>query len=121
MTPPFMSPLPQNLPSAPVFPAGSRYYGIDTATLETPDGRTVAYLKRRFLPQPDQFQVLQEYVVRDGDRLDNIAAQFLTDPLQFWRICDANNAMEPEELTETPGSTILITLPQGVPAAAPQS
>ena len=37
----------------------------------------------------------------DGDRLDNVSAQYLGDPEQFWRLCDANNAMEPEELTES--------------------
>ena len=40
-----------------------------------------------------------------GDRLDNITAKYLGDPEQFWRMCDANGAMRPEELTETIGST----------------
>ena len=35
-----------------------------------------------------------------GDRLDNIAARYLGDPEQFWRICDANGAMRPDELTD---------------------
>jgi len=32
----------------------------------------------------------------------------------FWRLCDANGAMRPEEL-ETPGITLTIALPQGMP------
>ncbi|MGC9969998.1 MAG: LysM domain-containing protein [Bryobacteraceae bacterium] len=121
MSSPVVSPLPQGVPTSPSFPPSSRYYAIEVTTLVTKDGRTITYLKRRFLPQPENFQVLQEYIVRDGDRLDNITAQFLNDPEQFWRICDANNAMEPEELTDNPGDTILIALPEGVPVIAPQS
>ena len=33
------------------------------------------------------------------DRLDVMAAQYLGDPELFWRICDANGAMRPEEFT----------------------
>jgi hypothetical protein len=33
----------------------------------------------------------------------------------FWRICDANRAMRPGALTETIGSRLRITLPEGIP------
>jgi hypothetical protein len=33
----------------------------------------------------------------------------------FWRICDANGAMQPEELTQTVGRRLRITLPEGIP------
>jgi len=49
-----------------------------------------------------------------GERLDHIAAHYFGDPELFWRICDANRAMRPEELTETEGRRLLITLPEGV-------
>jgi hypothetical protein len=89
---------------------------MDTATLETAGGKTVIYLTRRLLPSADQFALLQLHAVIQGERLDNIAARYLGDPLAFWRLCDANNAMRPEELTETIGRQLRITLPQGVPA-----
>lgn len=97
------------------FPPTSRYYGIETTTLKTSDGRTVVYLRRRFLPAPDRFALLLEHVVAEGDRLDNITAKYMSDPEAFWRIADANVAMRPEELTETPGRRIRITLPEGIP------
>lgn len=97
------------------FPATSRYYNFETATIETPDERTIIFLKRRFLPPPENFSLLQEYVVTQGDRLDNITARFLGDPEQFWRICDANRAMRPDQLTETIGRRLRITLPEGIP------
>ena len=96
------------------FPINSRYHGIDTATLETPDGRTVVYIRRRFIPQPDRFTALLEHSVVQGDRLDNIAAKYIGDPEQFWRICDANGVMDPDDLAKVPGSKIRITLPEGI-------
>ena len=97
-----------------LFTATSRYFGIDTLTYAAPQGTSIVYIQRRFLPSPDRFQLLQEHTVTQGERLDNIAAQFLGDPALFWRLCDANNAMRPEELTETIGRKLRITLPEGI-------
>ena len=98
-----------------LFPPTSRYHGIDTETLETADGKTIIYLRRRFVPPPERFALLQEHTVTQGERLDNITAKYLGDPEQFWRVCDANNAMRPDELTETIGRRLRITLPEGIP------
>ena len=103
---------------ATLYPINSRYHDIDTAKLPTTDGRTIAYLRRRFVPQPERFALLHEHMVVHGDRLDNIAARYFADPEQFWRICDANRAVRPEELIETPGRRLRITLPEGVPGTA---
>ena len=98
-----------------LFAANSRYAGMDTATLSLPQGKTLIYLVRRFVPPPERFQLLQEHVVTQGERLDNITAQYMGDPTLFWRLCDANNALRPEELTETIGRRLRITLPEGIP------
>jgi hypothetical protein len=107
--------LQANALTVPAFPATSRYHGIALSTLTLPDGTTVAYVQRRFVPPPERFVVLAEHRVQSGDRLDNLAARFLGDPQQFWRLCDANRAMRPDELIETPGRALLVTLPEGVP------
>lgn len=99
------------------FPPTSRYYGIETATLKSADGQIEVYLRRRFLPSPERFALLLEHTVADGERLDNIAAKYMDDPEAFWRIADANSAMRPEELTETIGRSLRITLPEGIPGA----
>lgn len=99
------------------FPATSRYHGIETAKMTTREGKTIAYLRRRFVPPPERFDLLQEHTVTQGERLDNLAAKYLGDPEQFWRIADANNAMRPEELIETIGRKLRITLPESVPGA----
>lgn len=97
------------------FPPNSRYHGAGTAKLATVDGGTIVFLKRRFVPAPEEFVLIQEHSIVQGDRLDNLAAKYLGDPEQFWRLCDANGAIRPDELTETIGTTVRITLPQGIP------
>jgi hypothetical protein len=99
------------------FSALSRYAGIEQTPFELADGRMVAYVRRRFLPDPSRFALLQTYQVVQGDRIDNVATLFLGDPEQFWRLADANRAMQPERLLETPGRTLRITLPEGIPGA----
>jgi hypothetical protein len=101
----------------PGFPPNSRYQAIATAVFTTPDGRSIVYLQRRFVPPPDRFALVKERVVAQGERLDNIAAQELGDPELFWRLCDANAALRPEELTEEAGRSIRVTLPEGIPGA----
>lgn len=101
-----------------LFAPASRYYGIATATLAEPDGKTTVYLLRRFVPPPENFQLLQEHTVVKGDRLDNLAGQYLGDATLFWRLADANRAMRAEELTKKPGSQLKITLPEGITGTA---
>ena len=97
-----------------IFQPTSRYYLVETTTYDIAEERTVRYLRRRFLPPLDRFTTVQEHLVKEGDRLDNITARYLGDPEQFWRVCDANPILHPEELEE-PGRRVRITLPEGVP------
>lgn len=99
------------------FAPTSRYYQLETAKHETADGKSIVHLCRRFVPPPERFETIAEHVVKQGERLDQIAAEYLDDPEQFWRICDANGAVDPEELTET-GRRIRITLPEGISGTA---
>jgi hypothetical protein len=96
----------------------SRYADVETAvhTAVGPDGepRPVRYLLRRALPPPDAGDTLLEHTVTQGDRLDNLTARYLGDPTQFWRVCDANNVLAPDELTAEPGRRVRIALPGGM-------
>jgi hypothetical protein len=93
-----------------LYPPNSRYHGVERALLEEPDGRKLPYLRRRFLPQPSRsVPAVLEHRVREGDRLDNLAAQYLNDPELAWRICDANNILHPREATEHPGERLRIS------------
>lgn len=96
------------------FPATSRYASTDVTTLTDADGRVTAYLRRRFVPQPERFALLQVHTVAEGERLDNLTATYLGDPEQFWRVADANRAMRPDDLMVV-GQVLRITLPEGIP------
>lgn len=99
--------------TAPAFAPGSRYHGLDIAQWTRPDGRLAPYVRRRFLPSPEAFADTGEHRVSAGDRLDNLAHRYIGDPQQYWQICDANGALRPEELTETVGRRIRLTVPSG--------
>jgi hypothetical protein len=110
----------QNAVKLHPFPPASRYFEIETATWPTPEGRSIVYIRRRFVPAAERFALLLEHSVVQGDRPDNVTANYLGDPEQFWRVCDANNVMQPDELTAKVGGTIRITLPEGI-AGAPNA
>jgi hypothetical protein len=95
-----------------MFPVTSRYYGIATAQLERPGERAIAYLRRRFLPPAGANATLTEHLVTEGERLDNITARYLGDPELFWRLADANNVMDANDLTREIGRRLKVPLPQ---------
>jgi hypothetical protein len=99
-----------------MFEPSSRYAALPIATTTIPgpkgEARPVRYVRRRFLPPPEAATTIVEHPVVQGERLDNITARYLADPTQFWRVCDANNVLRPQELTDEAGRRILIALPQ---------
>jgi hypothetical protein len=95
-----------------MFPVTSRYHNIETVTMQTSGDREIIYLRRRFLPPATRSIAAAEHTVLQGERLDNITAQQLGDPEQFWRLCDANNAMQPDELTAEEGRRLIVPVIQ---------
>lgn len=81
-----------------MFDFTSRYASLETATFTTPEEETVAYVRRRFLPAGESLPLLAEIPMQPGERLDLFAFRTLGDPLAFWRIADANNAINPFDL-----------------------
>ncbi len=96
-----------------MFFPNSRYSRIETVQYPLTGGREIVYVRRRFLPQAASLEVQAEHVVTQGERLDNITALHVGDPEQYWQICDANNAMRPEELEEQTGRRLRIPVLQG--------
>jgi len=93
-----------------MFDETSRYAGLPTAELRLADGRRVRYARRRFLPQGASLPVLSEIATTGADRLDLLAARTLDDPELYWRICDANDAMNPANLLATPDRRLRVPL-----------
>jgi hypothetical protein len=92
------------------FGTTSRYASLQTVQITVGD-RTISYVRRRFLPRGGELPLLSTATLADSDRLDLLTARALGDPEQFWRVCDANDAMDPNDL-ETPGRSLRIPLPQ---------
>ena len=91
-----------------MFLRGSRYEGVETATLKRPDGSEVRYKRLRLVVrEPAQMA----YVVQDGDRIDTVAWNVFHDALMWWRIADANADLAPDDLTDRPGRTLAVALP----------
>jgi hypothetical protein len=95
-----------------VFDFTSRYEAIETAVYVAPDGREIPYKRRRFLPQGEELPLLVEVTVIQGDRPDLVSARTLGVPEAFWRVADANNAMDPFELTREPDRRLRVPQPQ---------
>lgn len=96
-----------------MFDPTSRYYNIEVATMTVTDSdglpREIRFVRRRLIP-PNGVTALVEHTVTQGERLDNITARYLGDPTQFWRVCDANNVLQPNQLTDNIGTRIKISL-----------
>jgi hypothetical protein len=101
-----------------MFEPTSRYFELETAELTVVDAagdeRLVVYVRRRFVPLTAGSTTLVSHAVSQSERLDHLAARYFGDPTQFWRICDANGVLRPEELVEEPGRRIDIPLPGGL-------
>lgn len=97
-----------------MFDPTSRYYNLEIATLDVPGGRTVSYVRRRFLPRGSGLPLLAEVAVAQGERIDLVAHRTLGDSEAYWRVCDANDAMDPADLTREPGRRLRVPIPQGL-------
>lgn len=97
------------------FEPGSRYFNVESVAMTVTDRdgreRIIAYKRRRVIPSYAGQPTLAEHRVTEGDRLDNISARYLGDATQFWRLCDANIVLKPEELEEI-GRAIRIAMAQ---------
>lgn len=98
-----------------MFDPSSRYFSVADSSLSVTDAtgqtREITYKLRRRLPAAGSRMTLIEHLVRQGDRLDHITARYLTDPTQYWQLCDVNVVLRPDEVIERPGRLIQIPLP----------
>jgi hypothetical protein len=93
----------------------SRYAGLPYLTYTAADGETIVYLSRRFVPQPWTIHAPTGVTVQqaDRDRLDLVTTRALRQqPELFWRIADANDAMDPFDLTHPPGLVLRVPSPK---------
>jgi hypothetical protein len=94
-----------------MFAPGSRYEQVPTAVY-VEDGNQRPYVLLRTFPPAAPTQQLHE--VAENERLDLLAWRSFGDPEQFWRLCDANGVVWPEDL-EVADRRVRLTLPEDVP------
>jgi hypothetical protein len=94
-----------------MFDDRSRYNGLPVNSYTGPDGVTIRYVSRRILPDPVALRTPASLRVVEGDRLDLIANRALGDPTFFWRIADANAALDPDLLLQPAGRMLAIPSP----------
>ena len=93
-----------------MFVPGSRYQAVAEAIYEDDSGRERPYKLLRVISE--QGLAVQSHSVLQNDRLDRVAFRYYEDPEQFWRICDGNRALRPDELLEEVGRRLKIPLPR---------
>jgi hypothetical protein len=83
---------------------GSRYEKVGAIQVTDASGRVVSALRLRIIPPTPAGFV---HTMRDGERLDLLAAKYYGNPEKSWLIADANPEIDPDDLLE-PGRSILI-------------
>jgi len=92
-----------------MFTRRSRYYSVADAVYTDPVLGQINYKTLRITPATTS---VQQHTLAEGDRLDLLAFQYYNDAEQFWRICDGNLAMRPDDLTRRIGARINIPVVQ---------
>lgn len=88
-----------------MFFKGSRYEKVDDYKFKRSDGSEVSIKQKRKIPDP-LGKIL--HVVQEGDRTDLLAYRYYRDPLKFWKLADANEEMNPENLMSKTGEKIIV-------------
>lgn len=86
-------------PEIPAMPASSRYHGVEIAEQVGPDGETIRFLRRRFLPR-DPPVGERAVTVPPHARADRLAQRLVGDPEAWWRLADVNGVTRAEQLEE---------------------
>ena len=75
----------------------SRYAKLEPYEVMDHMGRRVKVVP---IPDPPGDEPLGVHLMKQGQRLDHLAYKYLKDAEAFWRICEVNNVMNPEVLSE---------------------
>lgn len=75
-------------------------------------GKPVAYLARRFLPEPDTLTIAGIVQTDPGERLDLFSARVQGVPTAWWRVADAHRVIHPEDLEEPQLQRLKVPLPE---------
>ena len=80
-----------------MFDEKSRYKDEPLIYRRDARGRTVAVVP---VPAAPEQSIRGYHLLKQGQRLDHLSNAYLADPAGFWQICEANDAMLPDALSE---------------------
>jgi hypothetical protein len=80
-----------------MFNEESRYYARNTYQVTDHRGRKVTVVP---VPTAPEQRLLGYHLLLQGQRLDHLAEKYLGDAAGFWRICELNDVMLAEMLSE---------------------
>ena len=86
----------------------SRYAASSIRIHTDSGGKVISYRSWRMLPPGRSLPAHLLVRTTSNDRPDLIATRAMGDPMLFWRICDANDAMHPLDLTARIGRAVRI-------------
>ena len=93
-----------------MFGKSSRYYTLPERTWTDPQGREFVYKSFRLVPPPrersDAFTS-----VGQSERLDLVAARTVGRGDLYWKLCDANLALDPFDVIKDGGSRLWVPEP----------
>jgi hypothetical protein len=89
-----------------------RYAKSALLYLTGPDGKAVAYLARRFLPDPDTLTIAGSVPMDPGERIDLFAARVLGVSTAWWRVADARRLIDPGDLENPQLQVLKVPLPE---------
>ncbi len=78
-----------------MFDTKSRYAKAELQQVKDSRGRDVNFVVP---PPPPNQPLLGIHVLRQGERIDMLAAHYLNDAAGFWRIAERNDVMLPDAL-----------------------
>jgi len=87
-----------------MFLSNSRYAGLETVIATAPDGREVAAVRLRVLPDTQG----SAHSVKSGEQLDVMSHQRFKDGSRYWHIADANSELEANTLVQRDGRIIAV-------------
>ncbi len=87
-----------------MFNKNSRYYGLETVTVEDARGRAVQAVKLRRLPSTAG----EDKTVTSSSQLDFMGHELYKDGTRYWHIADANTELEANTLVEAAGRVIKV-------------
>ena len=80
-----------------MFDKKSRYKDAEIYQVTGPDGKKVNVVSGPAKPGETPLGI---HKLKQGQRIDHLAFKYLNDSAGFWRICEFNDAMLPEVLSE---------------------